>query len=616
MALGKAFIEVHADTKPFAQELGKELGRILKAVENGPARKAGEALGKDLGQGASDGFEKSFKPSGGSGGGTSGGKSKLSEWMSRFGDPAEEGASFARRMAKGLIDTLDDGLSGLPAEIKAGLAVVLILLTPLLLSFGAAIATTIVTGLLAVGPAGLGVAIVSQLTVVQDAWTQTLADLQQIALHAAQPIVLPLLEALQTIRDGFLDLAPELRTFFAQAATAISPLVAHLMSFVTRALPILNSSLVKVATFADLLGQGLENIGLEVLRVFEKIANNDDAETALADTLELIRVLVALTGFWVDLFLDLYGAIRAGAEAMDIFNQGFLGTGTWEQGSMVMKKIITDTDRAAISMAGLKFQTEAEEKALSDLNSEIDKYTSEINDAWGANISFEESLDELTASLKENGRTTDINTEKGRNNQNAIKDSITSLLEQRAATIALTGDVEGANATFEENRLRLERAAIQGGITKQRYDELTAALLAVPAPVATGVTKDSISSLERALNLAQLLSGALNAAANAKIRASPSGNIGGGMQKYADGGIFNKPTVGMFGEAGEEVILPTTNPGRTAELISQSPMLSSMMSPNVSVYIGNQQIDAYIDERVARSQTATARSLSYGSRSI
>lgn len=116
--------------------------------------------------------------------------------------------------------------------------------------------------------------------------------------------------------------------------------------------------------------------------------------------------------------------------------------------------------------------------------------------------------------------------------------------------------------------------------------------------------------------MAELLKGNLNAAASALIRASPSANIGGGMQKYADGGIFNRPTIGMFGEAGEEVILPTTNPGRTAELISQSPMLSSMMSPNVNVYIGNQQIDAYIDQRVNQAQAATARSLSYGSRSI
>jgi hypothetical protein len=39
-----------------------------------------------------------------------------------------------------------------------------------------------------------------------------------------------------------------------------------------------------------------------------------------------------------------------------------------------------------------------------------------------------------------------------------------------------------------------------------------------------------------------------------------------------------------------------------------------MMGTNVNVYIGNQQIDAYIDNRVSRQMAVTARTAAYGTR--
>lgn len=52
MSLGDAFVEVHADTKPFAKELGKQLRTILKAAEP-QIRKDSEGLGQALADGVS-----------------------------------------------------------------------------------------------------------------------------------------------------------------------------------------------------------------------------------------------------------------------------------------------------------------------------------------------------------------------------------------------------------------------------------------------------------------------------------------------------------------------------------------------------------------------------------
>lgn len=600
MALGKAFIEVHADTKPFAQELGKELGRILKAVENGPARKAGEKIGKDLGDGATESFDKSFKP----------GKSRKS-LGDLFQGGGSEGESLGQRLAKGLIDSIDDGLSGLPKEVKLALGGLIGNLAPFLLAAGGALGAALITGFLAVGPAALGIALASQTDLVKKAWENLGADLKPLIADIVDPISQELLKAFALIRVGLASMAPELGAFFGQAGKAIGPLLDHLMSFVQKGLPLLTKALTNVESFADILGQGIENLGLTTLSWIETIANNDDAKQALADVLTLIQVIVGGTFALVNLFLDLYGVMRDLSEFGDFFD-----IAPWNNQEVVIQKAIKTNLKYAESEALIAAATEASKAATDALNDAINEYVDKANAAWGANIDFEQSLDDLTASLKENGRTTDINTQKGRDNQEALRTGVIALRKQRDETIALTGDTAGANAVFETNRKRLEDAAVAGGITRQRFAELTAAILAVPPPIDAGVSPKSIDSLIRANAIAAQLAQSLRNAANNAAGISVGNQNFAAFNRYADGGIFNRPTVGMFGEAGEEVILPTTNPGRTAELISQSPMLSSMMSPNVAVYIGNQQIDAYIDERVARSQTATARSLSYGSRSI
>lgn len=612
MALGKAFIEVHADTKPFAQELGKELGRILKAVENGPARKAGERIGKDLGEGASDGFAKAFKMTpgaGGAGGAGGGGRAKVPGLFDI------DTSGMVGKLAKGIVDALDDGLSGLPAELKIALGVALVAAAPIAAALGGALAAAVVTSFVTVLGAGLGVAIASQLTLIRTDWTNTLRFLQQLSIQWAQPVVGPLLSAFQLIRERAEFMGPEIARFFELGARAIVPLTSGILDLVENALPFINSAMTNIDTFANILANGFGEIGTEFGRAIDRIANDDDAVAALNDMLVLVADLIRFGGGLLKVFLDIYGAVRATAEALDIFNLGDFSTRLADG--------VRQTDLFDGSMQGLAKSTESELTALEALNREMEEYINGIDDAWSADINFEQSLDDLTASLKENGKTTDINTQKGRNNQESIRAGIMFLIEQRKQTILLTGDTEAANATFETNKQRLLEAAIAGGITKERFDELTAAILAVPPPVVTGVTATSLENIARAGALAAnaaaaiaAMAAAANSLDNVNIPSPYYGGGKGGFTQYADGGIFNKPTVGMFGEAGEEVIIPTTKPARAAELISQSPMLSSMMTPSVNVYIGNQQIDAYIDSRVARSQATTARGLAYGSRSL
>src|SRR5690606_27368283 len=58
------------------------------------------------------------------------------------------------------------------------------------------------------------------------------------------------------------------------------------------------------------------------------------------------------------------------------------------------------------------------------------------------------------------------------------------------------------------------------------------------------------------------------------IRSIPSVGGLGGILGFADGGIIRRPTVGLVGEAGPEVIIPLTRPARARQLADQSGLTS------------------------------------------
>lgn len=624
MALGKAFIEVHADTKPFAKELGAELGKILKAVENGPSKKIGEKLGKEIGDGATKSFNANFKPDfsgasggsgapagggsgGGGGGGGSGGGSNKGGLGSLFNFDV---TSIFGKLGKGVVDTIDDGLSGLPAELKAALGAAVVAVAPFAVALGGGIAGGIITGFTVVLAAGLAAGIGASLPRVQARFETLTKSLLASLQRVAGPFAGTFIDALDLVEDRFVGLESTLQNFVAEGVKAFTPLINGVFNGLGNALTYLNGSLGDIEDFSNILGNGLDAIITKIGEVFATIAADDDAKAALNDVLLLVVELIDFLGRAIKFALDLYGAFRDIVEILDIFSPIEIG-----EFSLALDKAVLGATGLKKSIEGLPPTVEQAEEALVGLNKQLTDYLTNTQRAFAADIDFERSLDELTASLKENGTTLDITTEKGRQNREALMASALALRETRDAQIALTGDVKGATAAFMANREILIKQAIASGLSKEAIDLLIGAILAVPPPIPTVIGPNLISQLKAAYAAAKALAGAV-ASIGTVTGAGVGGALGRAIRGYADGGIFNTPTLGVFGEAGEEVIIPTTKPGRAAELISQSPMLSSMMTPTVNVYIGNQQLDAYIDQRVARSQVGTARALAYGSRSI
>lgn len=89
---------------------------------------------------------------------------------------------------------------------------------------------------------------------------------------------------------------------------------------------------------------------------------------------------------------------------------------------------------------------------------------------------------------------------------------------------------------------------------------------------------------------------------------------------FADGGLVSRPTLGVIGEAGPEVVVPLTKPGRARELMEQTGLVNLAAGmggggdTQVIVYLGTEQITDILDQRVVKGMRAQGKRLAQGVR--
>lgn len=103
---------------------------------------------------------------------------------------------------------------------------------------------------------------------------------------------------------------------------------------------------------------------------------------------------------------------------------------------------------------------------------------------------------DLADSIKKNGTSLDIHTEKGIANENAIDRVAQSVLNLSASTLEQTGNQDAANQVIADGRQRLIDMLAQFGITGQAAEDYANKVGLVPAKIDTAVTVSGIESAE------------------------------------------------------------------------------------------------------------------------
>lgn len=182
------------------------------------------------------------------------------------------------------------------------------------------------------------------------------------------------------------------------------------------------------------------------------------------------------------------------------------------------KHLATETDKVVTAFLKEHDSIKEAQQAVDDFSGALDGILNKFLSVPEANRKSEEAIDGLTASFKENGRSIDATTEKGRANKDAIDEVIRANFDEIDA-MAKNGATKGELiAKTNEYRLRLIAQLEQMGFTQAQAEMLTAAYADIPATVSTTFTtqhlfdvladiqkvKDAVAGVRSELGLAPL----------------------------------------------------------------------------------------------------------------
>lgn len=182
----------------------------------------------------------------------------------------------------------------------------------------------------------------------------------------------------------------------------------------------------------------------------------------------------------------------------------------------------------------------------------LDAWKKGVDEALGlpksleeATIGWYESVDELTASLKENGRTFDITTEKGRANRESVlgqveaaEDHAEAIFEQVLATDGLSAAIAAQKYVLTGHRNQLIEQMIALGKTREEAEEYVTSLGLIPELISTTVKLDA--TMSQSFRDAMGMIGALIAAG---LTPSQAGAIA--STEFAPGGSRANPLEGL-----------------------------------------------------------------------
>lgn len=397
--------------------------------------------------------------------------------------------------------------------------------TALSLPIGAAAGGALIGG---AGLAGVGLGVAGAAAnnpAIGRSATAALQEESQRWQRASRAFEEPTLRAIARIKDAVDDVP--LEEILENAAEFVEPLAAGLAGF-TRAVGEGFGELVEDAgPIIEVLSDELPVLGKSFKSMFEEIGEGSEGGAeALEDILHITERMIIGAGKVIHFLEDAYGA---GVK----LRQSLPGD-VWNDDEAKVVGFGKAIGGAAGEMDRLGDET-------GDTVDELKNYKDAIDKAFGAtanlvdsNVDYQQSLDDLTAKLRENKGAWDIGTQAGRDHIAATRDAIESAYDVRQAMIDSGRSVADADAWFRKSVDSILKQAAAAGASAQVIGTLTERwlnLLSLPATKVLNVRVVESSS----------------------ARAGTGGARAGTLPFLADGGDF-RPGYAVVGEEGPELV--------------------------------------------------------------
>lgn len=606
MSLGEAFVEIHADLRPFARDLQRNVKPMVEAFE----REINGAVGRAM----LDNSEENGRKVG----------DRVSRGIKRSLGEQTKNKNIFLVLASSLASALDDGISALPTEVKAALVAGLLAAAPLV---AGALAGMVSAGIGA-GLVGLGVLLGAQFDSVQTRGIEFGRNLRAELVSSAGDFEFAIFNAFDIIESRVRRLRPVFDEIFNVSSNFLEPLLQGALDLVESLVMMISRQIDNLKPFVDELGAAFATLGDAIALALEiLVSTGEDGRKAFRDLIVVVGVVAISVAALIFILTKLYGAFRTVIGVIaDILGPMLTLIGVLDflfdlidKRTNANKSFINTNTDMENSFQGLIAATNGETDALEAYQKKLEGVADAAKSNLELNVAWEDSLDRISEALKENGRTLDVHTDKGRNNINEFLNGL-KIAEERALLRVQRGEMtaDQASAQYELEINQLRRLATQAGLSEKEFNDLfneiiTTSKLRIDSEEmgvdelneALGKGVGEASRLYDLLKLIQHLGKTVGAGAVAGVRG------------FADGGMHYLPETVRVAEDGPEVTLPLTKPARAAALLAQSglaPMLGDNSIGNIFVYVGNEQLDSRTVRIVKRNNDGQARELAQGPR--
>lgn len=550
-----------SNTAKLAEDLlGKARAKLVSSSES-VGKDSGTAFGKAFGDASDKEGSKSGKRF----------SSSLKRWLTGSGGLGDAGKAGGTVFGSGFLGVIKTPILGpaVVAAITAGVAVAM----P---AVGAVAAGGLVLGFGA-GLAVLGSVFAAKTVVVKNAWNRTLwsmaADMKVISAPFEKTLVNMAAVAKRTfatfapeLGKAFTSLAPSLSEFgdnlgaaFEKLAPAVQPINMAFQNVMKSLGPAMQSALSKTSSslitlansvsanpdaLADLV-KGLGDVTAGLIGTIALLNQFNGQIKDISGVSAVSGVFHTLSGALTTLSLPLLSTVSGlqwlGVGAKNANTQVKISADTaklWTQGlDAAQAKAVTAAGAVnglGAAVARSAHETHAANVAAHLLATAFDRQSAATQKSIdllnrrsnlllslsGAEIGYQQAIDDATQAIKDNGKTHDITTQKGRNNKTALDQVAASAIAQRDAMMKANDGNLSAAKSANASRAGFVKLATQMGYSIPVAKAMAEQLIALP-PVTRVDVQANVTDLQSKLKQAEqaLKSPHLTATKKAKLEA-------------------------------------------------------------------------------------------------
>ncbi len=487
------------------------------------------------------------------------GKGAADEIAEALEHAAEEAAQLALSQGFHAGEVFTDGMlssfkSATPALI-GGLVAVGVMATP---TIGAMIGGAVLGG---VGMGGMigGIAMAARDPRVKQAAEEFANNALPNVDRLGASFVEPTIGALGRLDDKFrnISMGPLLGSF-ESLSREIAPFTLNLEKAADRFIPGFTRALKAAEPVVRTIGNELPGFAADLTAMFDAMSEDPDGAVmgikklmdVTGDTLVLFGKLVgwmeqtyetgvimgeAVTGVMEDWFHWLgiiFPPMELLSKWMGVLNDDF------EDQNAAADRAYDSANQFAGGLDDVKTAAEEAAEQMEGLNKAIDDLLGRTLSWEQLQVRWHEGLRDLNKELMNGAKTLSLHTEEGLKNRDAMLSQIGVAVQMRDDEAKRTGDLEAANAHYQQNIDFLRKQGEAAGFAKGELDQLFAPFKNGPVQVAfeflfSGLL-EGLTDMERALRLRELLNdfsvdaGGWSSQRNRERRGMASGGISSG----------------------------------------------------------------------------------------